>query len=106
MADVMVSPVSAASSFANFSTVGFLMFRPIGASKVEIAWNYTMATLSFERLPRVEGVAHGLADEDQQRQHQRDHDEARDAEPRRVEVALALPEQLAERRRARRQAEA
>src|SRR4051794_12897730 len=55
------------------------------------------AAASFERLPRVEGVARRLADEDQQRQHQRNHDEAGDAEPGRVEIALALLEQFAER---------
>ena len=61
---------------------------------------------SPERLSRIEGVAHRLADEDQQRQHERDHHEAGEAEPRRVEVALALLQQFAERGRAGRQAEA
>jgi hypothetical protein len=56
---------------------------------------------------RIEGVANGrFAHEDQQRQHDRQRQEARDAEPGRVEVALALPQQFAERGRARRQAEA
>ena len=47
-----------------------------------------------------------LADEDQQRQHDGEHDEAGEAEPGRLEVGLALRQQLAERRRAGRQAEA
>ena len=59
-----------------------------------------------EHLARIERVAHGFADEDQQGQHERDDDEAGEAEPRRLQVVLALLEQLAERRRAGRQAEA
>ncbi len=61
---------------------------------------------SCECLPRVECVAHRLADEDQQRQHDRDRQEAGQPQPRRVDVVLALRQQLAERRRADRQAEA
>ena len=61
---------------------------------------------SPERLSRIEGVAHRLADEDQQREHQRDDDEAGEAEPGRLQVGFALQQQFAERRRARRQAEA
>src|SRR5262249_7044775 len=60
---------------------------------------------SPERLAWIERVAHRLADEDQERQRDGDGEEARDAEPRRLEIALALQQQLAERRRARRQAE-
>src|SRR5262245_33870167 len=63
-------------------------------------------SLSPERLPRVEGVAHGLADEDQQRQHAGDREEAGDAEPGRLDVCLGLLEQFAERGRPGRQAEA
>src|SRR5262249_40809714 len=58
---------------------------------------------SPERLARIKGVAHRLADEDQERQHDGDGEEARDAEPGRLNVILALLEHLAERRRARRQ---
>ena len=61
---------------------------------------------SPEGLARIEGVAHRLADEDQQRQHDGDDEEAGEAEPRRLQVVLALRQQLAERGRARRQAEA
>src|SRR5689334_24984643 len=61
---------------------------------------------SPKRLARIEGVAHGLADEDQERQHDGDGEEAGEAEPRRLNVGLALAQQFAERRRARRQAEA
>ena len=43
-----------------------------------------------ESLPWVEGVAHGLADEDEERQHQGDDEEAGEAEPRALEVFLAL----------------
>ena len=39
-------------------------------------------TPSRERLARIKGVAHRLADEDQQRQHDRDRQEAGDAQPR------------------------
>ena len=59
-----------------------------------------------ERLARIEGVAHGFADEDQKRQHDRDREEAGKTEPRRLHVGLALRQQFAERRRAGRQAEA
>src|SRR5262245_64077827 len=59
-----------------------------------------------ERLARIEGVAHGLADEDQQREHGGHRHEAADAEPRRLDVGLALREHLAERGRSGRQAEA
>ena len=52
-------------------------------------------------LPRVERVAHRLADEDEEAQHHGQDDEAGDAEPRRLEVRLALGQDLAERRRAR-----
>src|SRR5262249_34905264 len=55
---------------------------------------------------RVEGVAHGLADEDEEAQHDREHDKGGDAEPWRLQIGLALRQQLAERGRARRQAEA
>src|SRR3954463_2185446 len=57
-------------------------------------------------LPRVEGIAHRLADEDQQAQHDAEREERRQAEPRRLKVALALSQPLTQRRRSRRQAEA
>src|SRR3954453_18928923 len=82
------------------------MFMPISASMVETGQKYTTHHRSFERLPRIERVARRLADEDQERQHQRNHDETGNAEPGSVEVALALFEQLAERGGPRRQAEA
>src|SRR5882724_4021438 len=59
-----------------------------------------------ERLARIEGVARGFADEDQQRQHDRDREESREAEPRRLHVGFRLRQQFAERRRAGRQAKA
>src|SRR6202045_5519361 len=58
-----------------------------------------------ERLARIERVAHGFADEDQQRQHDRDREKAGEAEPRRLDVGLALRQQFAQRWRARRQSE-
>ena len=58
------------------------------------------------RLARVEGVAHRLADEDQQAEHDGQREEGGEAEPRRLQVGLALADQLAERGRAGRQAEA
>src|SRR4051794_38876722 len=59
-----------------------------------------------KRLSWIERVAYRLADEDQQREHEGDRDEAAEAEPWRLDVGLALREQLAERGRARRQTEA
>src|SRR5258707_13329716 len=58
-----------------------------------------------ERLARIEGVARGFADEDQQRQHDRDREKAGQAEARRLYVGLRLRQQFAQRRRAGRQAE-
>src|SRR5215831_17293039 len=64
------------------------------------------APASPKRLARVEGIAHRLADEDQQRQHDADGEKARQPEPGRLEIGLALRQHLAQRRRARRQSEA
>ncbi len=58
------------------------------------------------RLARIERVAHRLADEHQQRQQPAQHDERGDAQPRRLQVVLALRHQFTQRRRSRRQAEA
>src|SRR3954451_16690348 len=64
----------------------------------------TLASIaSPERLARIEGIAHRLADEDQQRQHAGDGEKAGEAEPGGLNVGLALLEQLAERGRAGRQ---
>ncbi len=49
-----------------------------------------------ERLARIEGVADRLADEDQKRQHDRHRHKRGNAEPRRLDVGLALLEHLAE----------
>src|SRR3546814_19159249 len=59
---------------------------------------------SPDGLARVEGIAHRLTDEDQQRQHDRHGEEGRQPQPRRLEVVLALRDHFAERRRAGRQA--
>ena len=61
---------------------------------------------SRQGLARVERVAHRLADEDQQAEHDGDDEEGGQPEPRRLEIVLALSQQLAERRRSRRQPEA
>src|SRR5580700_12121752 len=66
----------------------------------------TPALLSRHHLARIEGVAHRLADENEQAEHHRQNSERGDPEPRRLQIGLALREQLAERRRARRQAKA
>ena len=58
-----------------------------------------------EGLARVEGVAHGLADEHQQAQHDRDDQESGETEPGRLQVVLPLLEQLAQGGGPRRQAE-
>src|SRR5215212_5018665 len=62
--------------------------------------------ISPERLARIKRVTHRLADEDQQRQHAGHGKKAREAEPRRLNVRLALLEQFSERGRAGRQPEA
>src|SRR5581483_2178271 len=59
-----------------------------------------MRSPSCHDLPGIERVAHGLADEQQQRQHECYGEERGESEPRRVEVVLGLQHQLAERRRA------
>src|SRR5689334_360536 len=64
-----------------------------------------MSMRSPERFARIEGVADRLADENQQRQHDRDREEPGKAKPRSLDVGLALRQQLAERRRAGWQAE-
>src|SRR3954451_20813162 len=58
-----------------------------------------------ECLARIEGVAHGFADEDQQRQHDGDGEEAGKAEPGRLHVGFALRQQLSQRWRTRWQSE-
>src|SRR5436190_19406497 len=45
---------------------------------------------SPESLTRVERVANGLADEDQERHHDGDGEESGNSEPRRLDVRLAL----------------
>jgi hypothetical protein len=50
-----------------------------------------------ECLARVEGVADGLADEDEKRKRDRNRQEAGDAEPGGFKVLLALEQQFAER---------
>src|SRR5262249_14813151 len=61
--------------------------------------------VSLENLAWIEGVAHRFADEDQERQHDRDREEAAEAEPWSLDVGLAFAQHLAERRRTGRQAE-
>src|SRR5688572_5251617 len=61
---------------------------------------------SPEGLARVEGIANRLADEDQQRQHDRHREEGRKPQPWRLEIVLALRDHFTERRRAGRHAEA
>src|SRR6266545_972820 len=69
---------------------------------------WLMASMRFlpERLAWIEGIACGFADEDQQRQHDRDREEAGEAKPGRLHVGFCLRQQFTQRRRARRQAEA
>src|SRR5262249_61672099 len=87
-------------------------FLPSGWKTTErsrtLSSGWLMASMrsSRKRLAWIERVAHGLADEDQEREHDRDREEAGKAEPRRLDVGLGLREQFTERRRARRQAEA
>src|SRR5262245_29800105 len=51
-------------------------------------------------LAGVERVAHRFADEHEEREHDGEHHETGEAEPRRLEVGLALGQDLAERGRA------
>src|SRR5712671_6242957 len=51
---------------------------------------------SSDNLARVERVAHRFADENQQAQHDREHHEGGDAEPRRLQIRLALGQQFAQ----------
>src|SRR3990170_6658757 len=51
---------------------------------------------SPEGLARVERIAHALADENEDAQQPRDRGEGGEAQPRRLQVGLALGQQLAE----------
>src|SRR5690606_39914153 len=53
---------------------------------------------SLQHLARIEGVAHGLADENEEAQHRRDGEEAGEPEPRRLQIGFALRQKLAQRR--------
>ena len=60
---------------------------------------------SSECLPWIESITHRFADEDQQRQHQRNAEKAGKSEPRRLNVCFALRQQFSQGRRAGRQTE-
>src|SRR5690606_33613828 len=68
----------------------------------------TCSRVSFWLMsfPRVEGIAGGFADEHQQTQHDRQYGEGTDTQPGRLQIALALGDQFAERGGAGGQAEA
>src|SRR5690606_18041083 len=51
---------------------------------------------SVMSFPRVEGIAQGFADEYQQRQHHRQHHKSGEPQPGRLQVGLALGNQLAQ----------
>src|SRR5215470_14867444 len=74
--------------------------------KLSTSSSLVISCPSPERLARIERIAHGFADEDQQRQHDGEGEESRNAEPGRLDIGLALLEKLAQRSRARRQTEA
>src|SRR5664279_1066316 len=82
------------------------LLRMRGAYSARETTSSVITTRLLQRLPRVEGVAHRLADEDQQREHQGDDDEAGEAEPGRLQIGLPLQQEFAERGRAGRQAKA
>src|SRR6185437_6243302 len=63
----------------------------------------SMARSLPERLAWIERVAHGFADEDQERQHDGDSEEAGESQPRRLHIGFTLRQQFAQRGRARRQ---
>src|SRR5688572_31790608 len=54
-----------------------------------------------EHLARIERVAQGIADKDEEHQHDDEHAEGRARDPPRIQVLLRLVEQLAEARRSR-----
>src|SRR5690606_6695647 len=60
---------------------------------------------SPECLARIERVAHGLADEDEQAQQDCEREEGGEPKPRCLQVGLALRQELTERGRTRRQAQ-
>src|SRR5215470_6587089 len=70
---------------------------------IVIAQAHARRILLPERLAWVEGIAHRLADEDQQRKHDGHREKARQPEPWRLKIGLALRQHLAQRRRAWRQ---
>src|SRR5919197_5420274 len=55
-----------------------------------------IASSSPVRLARIEGVAHGLADEDQQAEQSGEREEGGEAEPRRLQVRFALRQEFAQ----------
>src|SRR5215831_7104707 len=100
-----VSPSAMSKEMRSTASVSRALWRYV-TDKLSTSSSLVIRCPSPERLARIERVAHGFADEDQQRQHDGDGEESRKAEPGRLDIGLALLEQLAERGRARRQTEA
>src|SRR5690554_6427486 len=65
--------------------------RSVRKATLRLSIRINGSVMSF---PRVEGIAQGFADEYQQRQHHRQHDEGGDAQPGRLQIGLALGDQL------------
>src|SRR3546814_18563650 len=61
--------------------------RPVGGGSLRLGG-------AGEQLARIEGIAHGLTDEDEEAQHHGNGEEAGEAEPGRGDVLLALLQQL------------
>src|ERR1700730_10526856 len=104
-ARVSVSPCRKSTLRSRTSRRGASATKTILQGETRVPTRRTHGTTHLEkRLPGVEGVAHGFADENQQRKHDRDDQKAGEAEPRRGQVRLSLQQEFAERRRPRRQA--
>src|SRR3954470_17918180 len=70
----------------------------IERSRMERSGAVVASMVLSKCLARIEGVAHRLADENQKRKHDRDGEKAGEAEPRRLNVRLALRQHFAKRR--------
>src|SRR5437868_9900469 len=94
-----VSPFFTLNEMRSTASVSRLPWRNMmDRSLTASSGSAVMSMRSPEGLSRVEGVTHRLADVDQERQHDRDREEAGKTEPRRLDVGLALRQELAKRR--------
>src|ERR1700726_4968077 len=94
-ARVSVSPCRKSTLRSRTSRRGGSDTKTILQSETRVSTRRRQGTTPLEkRLPGVEGVAHGFADEDQQREHDRDDQKAGEAEPWRRQVRLSLQQEF------------